>query len=317
MTRLRRSALFSRQIYAPQRKTIVVGNLHSGGSGKTPLVAAIAEHFAARQPVIVSRGYRAALSQRGAKVDRRAPGGPAAFGDEPWMLAHRVSCPVYIGADRAAALARAESETDGGLFVLDDAFQNLRFRHDTDLVAVQTDRRLSDAYCLPLGDLREPFSALAAAHAVVLIPGQDAESASEWRAFLQTQFPQLPRFEARLEVEGIFNHEGKATVGTSLQWGAFSGIARPQAFAASLATVLTPKFLESFPDHHAYEGRDIDRLFELKAKHDTHHFVTTEKDWHKARPLFAERAVELFYLRIGYVLSEDFWYFLKTRLETA
>ncbi len=316
-THVRRAAAGRQPVFAPRRKTVVVGNLHSGGSGKTPLVAAIAEHFSDRRPVIVSRGYRGSLSQRGAKVDRRAPGGPASVGDEPWMLAQRVACPVYIGADRAAALARAESETEGDLFILDDAFQNLHFRHDIDLVAIQTDRLLDESYCLPLGDLREPFSALHRASAVVLIPGKNAESAADWNEFLQTHFPGVPCFEARLEVEGIFNHEGRATVGTSLHWGAFSGIARPQAFATSLGSVVTPKFVENYPDHHAYDAEDVDHLMALKAQHDTHHFVTTEKDWHKARPLFLERAVELFYLRIGYVLSEDFWYFLKTRLETA
>ncbi len=315
--RARRAFLAGRPRVRTRAKTLIVGNLHSGGSGKTPIVAAIAARFAHLQPAIVSRGYRGLLSARGAQVDLSQADGPRQFGDEPWMLARRLNAPVFIGRARGRALLQAEAHHRAGFLLLDDAFQNFSFRHDLNLVAIQADRDLREANCLPLGELREPLLSLRAASAVVLVVGQDALSLARWKAYLASNFAQLPIFEARPQVEGVWGAEGAVTVSGSLKWGAFSGIARPAAFAASLAGTLTPVFVESFADHHPYDARLVDRLIKLQTQHGVHHLITTEKDWHKAAPLFAERSQALFYLRIGYVFSDQFWYFLQTHLETA
>lgn len=308
---MRRKISVKRKCYIADRKTVVVGNLHSGGSGKTPLVAAIAEEFADFQPVIVSRGYRASLTRVGARVESIGQDGPEKFGDEPWMLFKRLGIPVFIGRHRAEILARAQSETQGKLFLLDDAYQNFSFRHDVDIVAISTDRALEESFCLPLGDLREPLSALQAASGVVLLKGAYFES---WAAFLRAQFPALPFFEANLRVEGVWGSEGEVTKLGNLSWGAFCGIARPEGFRNSLKG-LKPAFLAVYEDHHKYDRANVDFILSEKARLGLHHLITTEKDWHKAYPLFHGRGEELYYLRIGYVFSEGFWYFLRSRLE--
>jgi tetraacyldisaccharide 4'-kinase len=317
VTRLRRRTIGARARQVPNAKTVVVGNLHSGGSGKTPLVAAIAEKFAGSKPAIVSRGYRGKLSAAGARVDLENPKGAADYGDEPWMLAHRKSAPVFIGAKRAKALQRAEKETAPGFLLLDDAFQNFSFRHDINLVCIQTDRPLEQAYCLPLGELREPLSALSAASAVVLVQGSDALSHARWKMFLTQECSGKPVFSATLQTLGIWGEQGKVQVSGSLVWGAFSGIARPAAFAACLRGVVEPAFHHAFADHQEYGAKEMDLIGALQKAHGAHHLLTTEKDWHKARPLLAERSQALFYLRIGYALPDEFWYFLQTHLETA
>jgi len=303
---------------APERvrgKVIVVGNVHSGGSGKTPLVAAIAERFSDRQPVLVLRGYRGELSHAGARV-QEGPGGPSRYGDEAWMLHRRTGQPVYIGRRRGEALAKAQAETGAQLFLLDDGFQNFSFRHAIDLVAVSTERAV-EAYCLPLGDLREPLAALGTAAAVVLTGSPTATHRADWKAFLSREFPALPVFEATAEIEGIWGRGGAAASTGNLAWGAFAGIAHPERFAAAAKSAVDAHFVEVFADHHPYTAEDIQNLLRLRKRHGTHHFLTTEKDWHKAAPLFEEAQQELFYLRIRYVLPESFWYFLQSHLETA
>jgi tetraacyldisaccharide 4'-kinase len=317
VVRLRRRLFSGRPRVCTHAKTVVVGNLHSGGSGKTPIVAAIAERFVSLHPAIVSRGYGGSLSARGAQVDLSRTQGPRYFGDEPWMLAKRVKAPVFIGRARGKALQRAEANQPVGFLLLDDAFQNFSFRHDVNLVAIQADRDLRSSHCLPLGDLREPLSALDSATAVVLVVGQDELSLSRWKVHLARHFAHLPVFEARAQVEGVWGEQGAVAISQSLKWGAFSGIARPDSFAASLSGVIDPIFLEAFSDHQVYSAELVDRLQRLQAAHGVHHLITTEKDWHKAAPLFAERSQALFYLRIGYVFSDQFWYFLQTHLETA
>ena len=119
------------------RLTIVcVGNVHSGGSGKTPLVLELVDHFASRAPVVLSRGYKGTASAAGARVDLASPTGPAVYGDEPWMLARRTGRPVYVGRDRVAQVKEIETQGESPLVVLDDGFQHLALQRKIDIVAL-------------------------------------------------------------------------------------------------------------------------------------------------------------------------------------
>ncbi|MCB0406013.1 MAG: tetraacyldisaccharide 4'-kinase, partial [Bdellovibrionales bacterium] len=104
--------------YRSSLRVLCVGNLHSGGSGKTPVVRAICEGLKGIRPAVLARGYRARLSRSGALVDKLV-GGPAEFGDEPWMLAQVLDCPVYIGADRVAMAKKIEQDGLCDLIVMD------------------------------------------------------------------------------------------------------------------------------------------------------------------------------------------------------
>lgn len=314
LTRFRRSLRLSPKAIRTQAKTVVVGNLHSGGSGKTPIVAAIAEHYRNLGPAIVSRGYGGTLSRIGGWVDPGQAEGPLLYGDEPWMLSQRLMLPVFIGANRGQALLRVQEQTPG-FFLLDDAFQNRSFRHDVDLVAIQADRPLSDAYCLPLGQLREPLSALGYATGVVLVEGVDRAAFDQWKAFIEKRFPSLPLFVTKAETKGLFGKKGAVEIKGA--WGAVCAIARPQAFQNQIASLGRQDFFRAYPDHHVYRNSDVDALRVLSQVAGTQTWVTTEKDWHKLAPLVGDSDPQLVYLRIEYGFSDAFWYFLDTHLETA
>nr|MBA3846238.1 tetraacyldisaccharide 4'-kinase [Planctomycetota bacterium] len=132
--------------------TIAIGNLTVGGTGKTPLVAAIAAHLRAqgRNPAVLSRGYGAARGEAN---------------DEARML----GLPAFCDPDRVAAAARARAAGHDCL-ILDDAFQHRRARRDLDLVLIDATRPWGTAHpaVLPLGLLREPRAGLGRAHALVL-----------------------------------------------------------------------------------------------------------------------------------------------------
>lgn len=153
---------------SPQIPTISVGNLHSGGTGKTPLVIQIADHFSSKKPAILSRGYRAKLSSRGAKVDLGVNNGPALFGDEPWMMAQKAVASVYIGANRRQVLKSYQIEENHQLLILDDGFQHRQLNRGIDLVVIPGDEDPISSACLPAGTLREPLSSLKRASLVVI-----------------------------------------------------------------------------------------------------------------------------------------------------
>jgi len=135
---------------------IVVGNLITGGAGKTPTVMALVETLRARSytPGIVSRGYGAAAA--GVLAVTRATRA-ADCGDEPLLLQLRTGAPVVIGRDRVAAateLLRQHPAVD--VIVSDDGLQHLRLARAVQ-VLVFDERGAGNGWLLPAGPLREPL----------------------------------------------------------------------------------------------------------------------------------------------------------------
>jgi tetraacyldisaccharide 4'-kinase len=247
--------LASRRLEQP---VVSVGNLSTGGSGKTPFVIALGELLKARgiRFDVLSRGY--GRKTRG--VLTVEPDGKAAdFGDEPLLIARRLGVPVVVGESRYAAGRVAERKFQPQLHILDDGFQHRSLARDFDIV-LMTDRDFGDRM-LPSGRLREPLSALARADAVVLPAG------------LAVDHPALQKNPVwRIERELILPSMPSAPV-------VFCGIARPEQFFAQVrAAGITPAAEIIFRDHHAYDRSDLERLLAMRAKGSAGGFLTTEKD---------------------------------------
>jgi len=259
-----RNFLYDRRLLAPRSlkgPVISVGNLSTGGSGKTPFVILLGELLKARgiRFDVLSRGY--ARNTRGvALVD---PGGSSQnFGDEPLLIARRLQVPVVVGEDRYTAGYFAEQRFGPQFHLLDDGFQHRRIVRDFDVVLV-TPEDARDRL-LPVGRLREPLRALQRADAVVLTGGASAES-----------FPLAGKILWRVR-RGIVT---KTTPPISAHPVAFCGIARPQNFLLQLRTAgVDPAAEAFFRDHHAYTEKDVRDLLLIRERSSADGFVTTEKD---------------------------------------
>jgi tetraacyldisaccharide 4'-kinase len=256
-----RNALYDRGLLHARRlrgPVVSVGNLSIGGSGKTPLVLLLGELLTARKVNfdILSRGY--GRQQRGvALVD---PGGASRdFGDEPLLMARRLSVPVVVGEDRYEGGVFAENKFGAQLHLLDDGFQHRALARDFDIVLV-TPEDARDRM-LPAGRLREPLTSLRRSDVVVLTSGAAPDSfplngKMVWRARRGISLKNVP---ARPVV--------------------FCGIARPQNFVLQLRTSGIEPVAEAFyRDHHAYTERDVRDLLKLRQQSEAEGFVTTEKD---------------------------------------
>ncbi|HWY22516.1 MAG TPA: tetraacyldisaccharide 4'-kinase [Candidatus Acidoferrum sp.] len=256
-----RNALYDRRVLrsrALQGSVISVGNLSTGGSGKTPLVILLGELLKARgiRFDVLSRGYR--RKTRGVLlVD---PGGlPRDFGDEPLLIARRLQAPVVIGEDRYEAGRFAEARFGPQIHLLDDGFQHRGLARHFDIVLV-TPEDARDRL-LPEGRLREPLRSLQRADAVVLASGASAES-----------FPLADKMVWRVRRGIVTHHIPERPV-------VFCGIARPQNFLLQLrAAGIDPVAEALFQDHHTYTEKDIRDLLQLKLRSEGGGFVTTEKD---------------------------------------
>ena len=241
-----------------ERPVVSVGNLSVGGSGKTPFVIALGELLKARgfRFDVLSRGY--GRKTRGVRIVE-TDGNAADFGDEPLLIARRLSVPVIVGESRYEAGRVAELKFQPQLHILDDGFQHRSLARDFDIV-LMTEHDFDDRL-LPSGRLREPLSSLQRADAVVLPAGVAVDhpalqQKAIWRIERELVLPNLP----------------SAPV-------VFCGIARPEQFFAQVrAAGITPAAEVVFRDHHAYDLDDIQALVNARIKLNAGGFLTTEKD---------------------------------------
>ena len=256
-----RNALYDRGLARSERlagPVVSIGNLSVGGSGKTPFVLLLGELLKARglKFDVLSRGY--GRQSRGVALVDPA-GSPHDFGDEPLLIARRLSVPVMVGESRYAAGILAEQKFGPQLHLLDDGFQHRSLTRDFDIVLV-TPEDARDRL-LPAGRLREPLTALRRADAVVLTSGASPQA-----------FPLGQKLVWRAR---------RGIVPTNVPAGpvVFCGIARPQNFVAQLRTAGIEPVAEAFyRDHHAYTEQDIRDLLDLRQRSQADGFVTTEKD---------------------------------------
>ncbi|HEY2394304.1 MAG TPA: tetraacyldisaccharide 4'-kinase [Candidatus Angelobacter sp.] len=256
-----RNALYTRQILPARRLSgavISIGNLSVGGSGKTPFTIALGELLKARNIKfdVLSRGY--GRKTKGV-LEVNPSGSSRDFGDEPLLIARRLSVPVIVGEDRYQAGLAAEKKFGTNFHLLDDGFQHRALHRDFDIVLVTPDD--SRDRLLPAGRLREPITGLKRADAVALMSGAAKES-----------FPLDGKlvWQVRRGIE-LQNVPSRPV--------AFCGIARPQNFFAQLRTAGIELAAEAiYRDHHAYEEKDIQELLQVRQQSEANGFVTTEKD---------------------------------------
>jgi tetraacyldisaccharide 4'-kinase len=142
---------------------IVIGNISVGGTGKTPVIIALAKALTAQGITvgIISRGYGSDAPHYPYTVQRDSDNAHVA-GDEPLMLAQATQCPVVIGKDRvAAARALLQAYPQVDVLLSDDGLQHYRLGRDIEVVVVDGERGLGNHFCLPAGPLREPAKRLA------------------------------------------------------------------------------------------------------------------------------------------------------------
>jgi tetraacyldisaccharide 4'-kinase len=247
---------------------ISVGNLSMGGSGKTPVVAALARLLRQRgeRPVILTRGYGRRQETEGVLVvsdGQRVLESVERSGDEPQMLARTLpGVPVLVAADRYLAGVFAGRHFAATVSILDDAFQHVQLQRDVDLLLVSVDD-LTDRV-VPAGHLREPLAAAQLADAVLVNGGEEDVSAVADALKHPTMFRVKPTYG------------GGPTNGRVV---AFAGIARPQRFFNALRSLGYEVARElTFPDHHWYRAGDIAFIQAAARDANAPLILTTEKD---------------------------------------
>lgn len=316
---LRRKLLSARK--RPGLQVWSIGNIHCGGSGKTPLVLELARRFSSRRPVILLRGYGGSLSGVGALVDPQKTRAFESYGDEAVLLAQRSGVPVLVGRDRKRNVQKVLEERLGETILLDDGFQHVKLGRHLEIVVIQAGKSLEALHCLPLGELRDPICALNLATAIVLNvgPGDDLNG-ERWRELLRSAAPNVPTFLMRQEGADFYDGEQKCNVEGS-KWGAFCGVGHPEGFRKHLQPFQNVVFARAFRDHQTYGHSEVQWLIEEAGKRGWKGWITTEKDYVKllgpwaqdtgSGVVFSGQALRLLTLRIRYTLEPSLIDFIE------
>ena len=275
------------------RPVISVGNITTGGTGKTPLVEWVARTLAAtgKKVCILTRGY----GRKDPHVQVIVSDGyevlasPSEAGDEPYLLATNLKgmAAVISSADRIAAGQEAIKDFGTDCFVLDDGFQHLRLARDLNIVTIDATNPWGGGSLLPYGRLREAREGLSRADCVVLTRCDQASKLDALRAEVASLTSDRPVFQSEMRTSRVSPlKNGSEPLTAPAQVAAFCAVGNPSSFYEHLRRSGYELVLEkSFPDHHAYSQEEIDAIVrEAKALALTA-LVTTAKDAVKLRTL--------------------------------
>ncbi|HUO86262.1 MAG TPA: tetraacyldisaccharide 4'-kinase [Thermoanaerobaculia bacterium] len=318
--RLRR-AWYRRRAERLPSPVISIGNLHWGGSGKTPLTAAVAAHMrdAGHRVCILSRGH----GRRGTGIRVVSSGDgplltPDLAGDEPVLLAEELPGVAVVVGRRRALAGRAALELlapPPELFVLDDGFSHLALHRDLDILVFPATDPFGGGRLAPSGRLREPLAASARASAAVLTgldsAADDAESGRHLASALHPHGFRGPGFASFVVPQPPRFADGQP-LPAAARVLLVAGIARPGRFFAGARRAGVEVVGElAFRDHHRYPPRSVEEIDRTAATLGAEAVLTTTKDRVK---LAGRLAVPLAELPVAERPAEDFWRWLEDRL---
>lgn len=272
-------------------KVISIGNITTGGTGKTPMVIWVCE-------LLQQQGANAAIVSRGYGAKEAQPN------DEAMELSFRLpQVPHVQNPDRVAAAKQCIADHQVDVIVLDDGFQHRRIARDLNIVLVDAANPFGYGYLIPRGLLREPISSLSRADAVVItrceqddgqvssLKGQIQQQTSAPIALARTSpvaLVQQSNSTLRVEV-AQHDSESRATKDISKlkagTWFAFSAIGNPVAFERSLKELgceLSGSM--QFRDHHLFDANDHQKISAAAKQAGAEFLICTCKDLVKLIP---------------------------------
>ena len=283
-------------------RTIVIGNLAAGGTGKTPHTEYVAR-ILQRQGVafgILSRGYR--RTSRGfMELTVQTPAGES--GDEPLQMKRKFPMvPVAVCADRREGILRLRALHPAlQLVLLDDAFQHRRLRPDCSILLTTLNRPYWKDHLLPWGYLRDLRKEKKRANCIVVskcYDGLKSEAMKEVSKAVDPGPEQQVFFSKEILLDAV-HHSGPIRDAASVtHWIGFAGIASTTSFQKHLEEKYFIKKFIKFPDHHRFSEVNVTQLRNelstfagLSAA-----LVTTEKDAMRLGEVRGFKDVPIFYV---------------------
>lgn len=286
LSRVNRWKQLRRQVKHPV-PVVVVGNISVGGTGKTPLVIWLVEQLRELgfRPGVVSRGYGGGAAQN--EPTMVSPSDSAAdIGDEPLLIVQSTGVPLVVCCERNRAISTLLKDQACDMIITDDGLQHYRMGRDVEICVVDGQRRFGNGFCLPAGPLREPLVRLDECDFVVTNGGN-----------MRMQGDVLVNIATGTN-KPLAKLSGKTV-------HVVTGIGNPQRFIESLEQAGLRLISHFYPDHHAFQERELQFADDLPV-------LMTAKDAVKCRQFARENH---WYLPVTAVLDNELADALLTRLQ--
>jgi len=265
---------------------ICVGNLTTGGTGKTPAVIALSRILGENNhhPAILSRGYkrRSKASVLVVSDGRSILATPEESGDEPYLIASSLkNVPVIVGGNRYTSGIHIPDKSSADLFILDDGYQHLKLHRDINILLIDASNPCGNGYLLPKGILREPFNGISRADCVIVTRSNEGNK-NIAETLIRKYNQDVPIFYASYKTADITNPAGKSCgfdFIKSKQIFMFAGIANPGSFRRSIEDTGGMVIGEMlYPDHYWYKNDDLNKIIKEASRLSADAIITTAKD---------------------------------------
>ena len=284
---------------------ISVGNISTGGVGKTPIIEMLIERLGNNHRLsVVSRGY--GRKSVGTIVVSNGCGNFTSVedaGEEPSQLAGKFSHLIVIVDEKRTRGAQKAVELGAEIILLDDGFQHRYLHRDLNLVVMTAEEIVNVDWLLPSGNRREPMSSLKRADLIIVSRCADNAEFEQAKRIIKPRFKTRPHPNPLLRGEGIIGVQTKLKsfkrtptyeiveagqfIGKRII--AFSGIGNPKTFESLLADarlMVVKHFI--FSDHRWFSDEDIQKIINARKILSADFIVTTEKDFMRLRERYVE-----------------------------
>jgi len=292
---------------------ISIGNITTGGTGKTPVCVAVANYFSEKlnkKTAILSRGYGGKLAN--SQVNTISDGENIFFsahmsGDEPYWLAYNAQkTAVLTCKNRIEAAQSAINEHGAEVLILDDGFQHLKLHRDFNIMLIDGNLQFGNNKLLPQGPLREPLGEISRADCILIMNKRalDKKATENCEIFAKEIEKKYNKktVVCNFAPQGIFNLADNSELATTAKIYAFAGIGQPKFFFEYLKNAKFELVKQRiFEDHHLYTKDDIKNIVDEAKKLGAQGIVTTEKDAVKIKALLEKNRAELdiYALKLG------------------
>ena len=265
-------------------RTICVGNIYIGGTGKTPLVNNLTTYFKKKyKTFIIKKNYTSHLDEK-----------------KLLELKHK----VIFEKTRELSLSKAEQEK-AQLVIFDDGLQEKTINYDLKIVCFNSLKLDGNGLIIPAGPLRERLDSIKN-YDVVLINGDANKETKNFINKIKKINPNIKIFTGKYVPKNYSKLKKKKFI-------IFSGIGNPHTFSDTLKN-LKIKFhgYEKFPDHYDYKESDLQRLKSL-AKNKNCDLLTTEKDYFRIKKSFRKN-INFLKVELSVDKEKQFYKYLNERL---
>ncbi len=289
-----RNGLYSAGWIAQRRlpnPVISIGNLTTGGAGKTPLVIYVARALIKLGfiPAVLTRGYGRSNGRQSHILPPQGevPSASETLGDEPALIRRHLPS-VWMGISKnryqaGCAIARRCTEA---VFVLDDGFQHRRLHRDLDIVIIDPSQPLKSNHVFPRGTLREPLRGLRRCHAAVINSPTESKASESAEALVRDLQPHAKIFHCRQAIQQVIpfsswkNGAGSGSQGAGVRSVYLvSALGNPERFRRDVLQLgIKVRGGRYFPDHYRPRLKDWISCADAARQSGADAILTTEKD---------------------------------------